>query len=52
MIQIRWNKSVLQIHFSFFLVAALAGLTNGSAFFAQLLLACLLHECGHLLLMA
>lgn len=47
MIRLRWNETVFFIEFSFFFVAALAGLLGGTAFFFRMMFACLLHECGH-----
>lgn len=52
MICFRWRGVAFSVEFSFFLVAALAGILGGTVFFFRLMFACLLHECGHLAVMA
>ena len=51
MIRLHFRNTEFLIEFSFFAVAALVGVLGGTRVFLEMLFACFLHECGHLIAM-
>lgn len=51
MIRFCWHGIRIELEFSFFAVAACVGLLCGTSIFLQLVIACFLHEIGHVLAM-
>ena len=51
MLRFKINKIEIAMHFSFFAVVALLGLIQETSYMLLALIACLLHESGHILLM-